>query len=80
MDDEPVNPAIRNASHVALMIRECLEKNSNAQGVFLYNKDGSLGIVSFNAGPVDIFNMAVQTAHSIEQAVNADMPPREMFN
>jgi hypothetical protein len=80
MDDETINPAMRNAAHLALLVKTCIDPEENAKGVFLYNKDGKLSILTFNAGPIDVFNMAVQTAHSIEQSVNADMPPREMFN
>ena len=80
MDDETINPAMRNAAHLALLVKTCIDPEENAKGVFLYNKDGKLSILTFNAGPIDVFNMAVQTAHSIEKAVSADMPPREMFN
>ena len=80
MDDETVTAAVRNATHLAALVKRCITPEENAKGVFLYNKDGTLSILTFNAGPVDVFNMAIQTAHVIDKSIHADMPPREMFN
>jgi len=80
MDDETVTSAVRNATHLAALVKSCITPEENAKGVFLYNKDGQLAILTFNAGPVDVFNMAAQTAHVIDKSIRADMPPREMFN
>ena len=80
MDDETLSPGYANMQHVAEMLRTCLKPAADAQGVFLYNKDGMLAIVTFNATPVDVFNMAIQAAYTIEKSVTEDMPPKEMFN
>jgi hypothetical protein len=80
MDDETVTSAMRNAEHLGMLVQSCIDPEENAKGVFLYNKDGKLAILTFNAGPVDVFNMAVQTAHIVDKSIHADMPPREMFN
>ena len=80
MDDETITAAVRNATQLAALVRGCLDPKENAKGVFLHNKDGQLSILTFNAGPVDVFNMAIQTAHIIDKSIHADMPPREMFN
>jgi hypothetical protein len=80
MDDETVNLAMRNAAHLAVLVKTCIDPEENAKGVFLYNKDGQLAILTFNAGPVDVFNMAAHTARIVDKSIHADMPPREMFN
>jgi hypothetical protein len=80
MDDETLSPGYVNLQRVAEMLQSCLKTSDDAQGVFLYNRGGTLAIVTFNATPVDVFNMAIQTAYTIEKSVTEDMPPKEMFN
>lgn len=63
----------------------CEGVDAKGHGLFLYTNDDAthMTILSFNAGPDDIYSMVQHAndlvAHAVEKAMQ-DAPPREKYN
>jgi len=87
MDDEE-SLKLTKAKQLKLLldaIATCNEPNSKGHAMFFYTHDDAahMTILSFNAGPDDIYSMVQHAnglvAHAIEKAME-DAPPREKYN
>jgi hypothetical protein len=87
MDDEESIKKIK--ANQRKLLRDALAKcdgtDAKGHGLFLYTHDDAthMTILSFNAGPDDIYSMVQHAndlvAHAVESAMK-DAPPREKYN